>query len=285
MHDRLAADTTVMTFNIRGSGPEKNGVNSWEKRQALTMGIITTANPDIVGFQEAQFGNLGAYQYSPLQQTYGHILGNNIDYGNFNPIFWKKNRLALDAHGAFWLHPDPDINDKAEGEPATEWDATIIRSATWGVFIDKQNGDKLCVLNTHFDHLSERARVEGAKLVLRRWHDLAQDLPTVITVDMNAGRFIPPRLGISINYTDDSLKQFETAGFIDVFSQLHKDGPKSNTFHNFEGDRYDPRQSHGLWRVDLILAKGLTPTMSEIIKTAQPPLYPSDHYPVLAALR
>jgi endonuclease/exonuclease/phosphatase family metal-dependent hydrolase len=271
--------TTAMSFNLRGGERGRDGVNAWNNREGLYVQAIHTANPDLIGSQEAQFGNMATY-YERLRNEYHEFLGLDMDDGNFNPIFWKKGAFELKATGGFWLHPDQKPNTVAE-----EWDAAAIRCANWAVFDDNELGQPLCIINTHLDHISDRARFEGARLILRQWQEIGEDLPTLVTGDFNSGRYVPPELGFEVNYTDRALEVFENAGFVDVYSLFHEDGPQSNTFHGFKGDNYDPENDYGIWRIDYILARGLDPLSCDIIKAADPPVYPSDHYPVTAAFK
>jgi endonuclease/exonuclease/phosphatase family metal-dependent hydrolase len=267
----------VMTFNIRGNGEEKDGINHWSQRRQLNIQTIRRVNPDILGLQEVQYGNLAAYHNDT--HNYHHYLGLNMNYGNFNPIFWKKDRFRLTNAGEFWLNPA-----QRRDKPAIEWGTHNIRSTTWVILEDMYSGKYICHINTHLDHISEQARVNGSKLILDRWHTIADGLPTLVTGDFNSGRWIPPELGFKVPYTDDTLKLYERAEFVDTYTLFHTDGFGSNTFHNFEGESYQPAHSYGLWRVDWILAQDLRATSCDIIRDAEPPLFPSDHYPVVAVV-
>jgi hypothetical protein len=66
-----------------------------------------------------------------------------------------------------------------------------------------------------------------------------------------------------------------------------------SSFHGFEGEAYDTVNYGGpdadpFWRVDWIMlrqgAQALRVERCAVITDAVPPLYPSDHYPVLALL-
>ncbi|HRF98947.1 MAG TPA: hypothetical protein PLZ51_27240, partial [Aggregatilineales bacterium] len=56
------------------------------------------------------------------------------------------------------------------------------------------------------------------------------------------------------------------------------------TFHNFLGEAYPPLAV----RIDWILVGGGTKQFTthscDIIRDAEPPIFPSDHYPILAEL-
>jgi len=268
-----------MSFNIRGAGSETDKINHWNKRKKLNVQIIRNVDPDVIGFQEVQYGNLATYnQY--FRDEYHHILGLNMDDGNFNPIFWKKSRLRLDSTGGIWLHPI-----MRSDTPATQWGAANIRCANWVILQDIETGISLFHINTHLDHIGEQARYEGSRLILQEWKKIGYQLATIITGDFNSGHYLTRNLDFPAPYTGAALELFEEAGFIDTFLKLNKDDPRSNTFHKFRGDTYNPNDSHGQWRIDYILTKGLNPISSHKVKYAQPPLYPSDHYPIVAVLK
>ena len=65
----------VMTFNIRGSLHE-DGANAWEKRAPLNIEVIQRQQPDLLGFQECDTGNLLTYQQH--LSSYSRLLGAEI---------------------------------------------------------------------------------------------------------------------------------------------------------------------------------------------------------------
>ena len=40
----------VMTFNIRGAVPGRDGMNAWEYRALLNTAVIKRTSPDLIGF-------------------------------------------------------------------------------------------------------------------------------------------------------------------------------------------------------------------------------------------
>ena len=74
--------------------------------------------------------------------------------------------------GDFWLSDSPAHSSKA-------WGASLPRVATWARFTTVLNGMPLkqhefVVLNAHLDHASETARVESARLLRTKAHELSQ---------------------------------------------------------------------------------------------------------------
>jgi endonuclease/exonuclease/phosphatase family metal-dependent hydrolase len=265
----------VMSFNVRGSFHDSHKKNAWRNRAALNVATIERYAPDVIGLQEAQRGNLGAYRKH--LSRYAHIRGPR--YGNtvphdFNSILFDPERLEPLDYGGFWLSETPEKYSRS-------WRTRVARSATWALF--RVLGTELTILhlNTHLDHVSAQARQEGSKLVVRRVAELSEraavDPPTIITGDFNS------RPGNRAHNT------FTESGFIDTFLAAgNEDGEGANTFHAFSGTRY--RNAHperGSRRIDWIFLKDpkgrLRIKSHRIIRDADESsgLYPSDHYPIL----
>jgi endonuclease/exonuclease/phosphatase family metal-dependent hydrolase len=269
--------TRVMTFNIAGSTTAFP--DSWASRRELNLTVVRVANPHVLGLQEAEYGNLEDYR-NHLPRI-DHVPGPLLKRGEFNAIAWDKFRMELlttDQNGIS-LHPDGKPNT-----PAEEWGSKVPRGATWAVLLDHYTGQSVLVLNVHLDHESERARVEGMKMVLRKVADFG-DMPAIITGDFNAGEYVPEGLTTRVPYTGETLRLMREAGFQDTFLFTNTDGPKTNTFHGFKGDEFNPDEDFGLHRIDGIWVRGFNPVSTDIIRTNQHGFYPSDHYPVVALVK
>lgn len=263
----------VMTFNIRGSFHTTDGVNAWEGRAALNVATIKRHAPDLLGFQELQGGNLQTYREQLPE--YEYRLGpraENAEPHGFNAIFWNPARLALLDAGGFWLSRTPERH-------SGDWETRCIRVANWVRLRPAGGGADFLHLNTHLDHISESARVEGAKLILRQLARLgAEAPPAIVTGDFNC---LPGSL---------AYRLFQDAGFADTFLAAgNEDAAGTDTCHKFLGEgypaaNYDDRPT----RIDWILTRdGMQRFQTRsctIVRDGAPPLYPSDHYPVLAEL-
>ena len=260
-------DIRVMTFNIRGGSPESDGVNVWSNRAPLNVDTIRRHAPDLIGFQELKEKCLETYR--ARLPEYEHVLGPG--YGSSQPyqyaaLFWKSSRFELVESGGCWLSETPDTFSGS-------WGTTVDRSACWAKLQTKPRGPVLYHWNTHLDHRSELARVEGAKVILRKIDEVRkQGSPVVMTGDFNCAP------------GSDVYRQFQEGGFSDTFIDAgHEDTVESFTFHRFEGEQ------HPTVRMDWILtrddAQKTTTKSCTIVRDNQHPLYPSDHYPVVADLQ
>ena len=263
----------VMSFNVRGAS-HRDGINVWEKRAALNVETIKRYAPDVIGLQEVHAPNLEVYKEE--LPGYGRIMG--PVYGTdkleeFAAIFYDRERLEeLDA-GGFWLSDTP-------GESSASWGNEVVRSANWAVLKDASSGVSFLHANTHLDHLSEHARVEGNRLIVRQTKEALENHggpPTIITGDFNCKPGSAP------------YEVFREHGFADTFLAAgNEDGQDDYTFHAFKGASFEPSDTDKPFgRIDWILLKDTDDVFDlrshQIVRDADEEAgrYPSDHYPVL----
>ena len=114
----------------------------------------------------------------------------------------------------------------------------------------------------------------------------------LLTGDFNCNPWRPEvedGAGSGSTFTDAVHRFLLKKGFADTFlSSGLQDGQESNSYHGYEGARYDLRRHHLAWRPDWILFRcsGLEIDVgkSRIVRHRKGPLYPSDHYPVVSDL-
>ncbi len=277
------AEFRIMTFNIRGA-PEEDGINIWQNRAALNVETIRCCAPDLIGFQEAQAPNLETYQ--DRLKDYEYELGpisNRPDRLLSNAIFWNPRALTRMASGGFYLSETPHCWSK-------DWGSGRVRVVNWVRFCALADDRQFLHLNTHLDHISHQARLEGGKLILQQLPQLCADpLPVLLTGDFNSPAE-PPSNRQREDIPALPYHIFQAAGFIDAYQAAMRvdDGPE-NTFHGFKGREFPVNSCSARWRIDWILilsgARSIRVQACEIVQLAAPPLYPSDHYPVMADLR
>jgi hypothetical protein len=94
---------------------------------------------------------------------------------------------------------------------------------------------------------------------------------------------------VQSTFTDVSYHVLRAYGFADTFLAAGgEDSVASFTFHGFEGAHYWAARHHMAGRIDWILTlDGARPVQSLsclIARDQEPPVFPSDHYPVVADL-
>lgn len=164
----------IVSFNIRYGG---DGLRSAKSRAPLVIQTLRDAKPDSFGLQEA-LKEWMDYLTEGLPE-YGWVGVGRDDgkgAGEFNPIFYRKDRYDLVDSGTFWLSETPEV-------PSLGWNGGCNRVCTWAVLRDRATGFTYAHVNTHLDNASEEARLNGAKLV--REKVLSFDMPVVCTGDFN----------------------------------------------------------------------------------------------------
>ena len=265
----------IMTFNIRGSSHIEDGGNAWKYRAPLNVRTIQHCIPDVIGFQELQKGNLETYKERLPEYHYllGPKTGCNVFY-EYNAIFWRSARFILLDSGRFWLSRTPD-------RYSSSWQAKCVRAANWVKLRCLDTYAEFVLVNTHLDHVSEQARVEGSKLILQRIPQLrGNTTPVILTGDFNC------------NPGTSTYRLLQEYSFTDTYLATgNVDDENSNTHHAYGWTQPSLFGGHrdDTWRIDWILLRDdsgrLEPTTCEIVRDQEPPIYPSDHYPVVVELK
>lgn len=169
----------VMSWNIRLDTPA-DGQNQWKYRKSGVCDLIMNESPDLLGVQEALHNQM-KYMRNGLKgyKSIGVARDDGKKAGEYSAVFYKKSRLRSLRSGTFWLSETPD-------QPGSRgWDAACNRVVTWSVFRDKETGREFLMMNTHFDHVGDTARIESAALIIRKSASLSGKLPVILTGDFN----------------------------------------------------------------------------------------------------
>jgi endonuclease/exonuclease/phosphatase family metal-dependent hydrolase len=261
-------DVRAMTFNIR-NGRAKDGKNRWGLRRDFVGDVIRDYAPDVLGLQEAF-----RFQLDQLRERlpgYGEV-GVGRDggtRGEYSSILYLEARFDVADSGTFWLSETPT-------EPSTHWGNRCLRVCTWARLTDKETARSFYVYNTHMDHESQRARENGIELIMANIHHRAHPDPFVLMGDLNAAEDNPV---VTYLKGDGALAERSPIGVVDSWRVLHPDEAVAGTGSRFTGYQNGPK-------IDYILVAPSTRTLSaSIVRTNRDGRYPSDHYPVTAALR
>ena len=172
----------VMTYNIRNNNnPDADGSNFWPYRKDFAANMIRFYDVDIIGTQEVLVSQLNdLLQALPGYNYIGVARDDGKESGEFCALFFKEEKFELLEGNTYWLSEDPSATG------VKGWDANCVRVVTWAIFKDKSTGKKFAFFNTHLDHRGEVARVESAKLLVRKVDELSKGLPVIVTGDFNA---------------------------------------------------------------------------------------------------
>jgi endonuclease/exonuclease/phosphatase family metal-dependent hydrolase len=193
---------------------------------------------------------------------------------------------ALDLHdvGGFYLSETPERLSRG-------WDAADVRAVTWAHLRLRETSARFLHLNTHLDHIGERARVEGMQFILDRLPGLRHlHLPVVLIGDFNCNPWRPgDHFHVETTFTGQCYHLARAAGFADPFlAACGEVNAAAFTYHGYEGDVYSPARHHLAGRIDWILTldgeRQVRTRAYTIVRDQAPPVYPSDHYPIVAEM-
>lgn len=252
----------VMSFNLR-NGEADDGDNSWRFRKDLVVDTIQRYSPDIVGTQEC-FAFQAEYIAAGLREYRSFGMGRDADgTGERMEVFYKKDVLSPIESGNFWLSKTPGVPG------SNNWQSACNRMVTWARFYHHETKRFFYYFNTHFDHRSEEARQEGAKLMVKRINQVPTGAPVIVTGDFNQ------KGGDSAVWAT-----LISGGLKDTWQTAEKTvGPPITS------SRFGPPREGIDRRIDWILTRGpIKAALCETVLYNQDGRYPSDHYPVFAKL-
>lgn len=253
----------VMSFNIR-YGTAEDGENSWANRRRLVMKVIRENEPDLLGLQEAlrfQLDEIG--RAFPEYDEIGVGRDDGKAAGEFAAILYRRDRFEKLEADQFWLSESPTTPG------SRSWGSACTRLCTWARLRDVTSVDSILFLNTHLDHFSEQARVNGARLILDRIRSLRRNEGVILCGDFNA-----PEDSAAIRAVLDLDNHLEME---DTFRSANSAPGDCGTFHGWSGTRSGSR-------IDYIFVAHLARplTSASIIRLHEGNRYPSDHFPVIA---
>ena len=174
----------VMTFNLRhdrSTLTEEGDPDHWPARRPLLSDLLERERPTLLGVQEALFGQLSTIR----EALPGHeMIGYGRDGGSageHSALFYDPERLRLEEWDQLWLSDTPTSIGSAT------WGNTVTRIVVRARMEDLATGREIAVLNTHFDHESEPARIRSAQAMIDLIAGDERDrLPTLVTGDFNS---------------------------------------------------------------------------------------------------
>lgn len=265
----------AMSFNIRVDfhyGEANDKPNAWNSkggvhRRDLVMRTIADFDPDLLGVQEAL-----AHQAEAISKTlpefgsYGIGRDDGKLAGEQCAVYFRKSRFKLLDSGTFWLSETPDVPG------GLCLDAACSRIASWVRLQDLPSDRPLLVINTHWDHVGEKARQFSAMLIRQRLSDLADGAGVIVMGDLNTPEDSP---------AIKTLLGGEQAvpKLIDSYRTIvPEQAVNEATFHGYK----TPTKGR---RIDYLFhTEGLKTNEAAIVRDPKTTRWPSDHYPVTAVL-
>jgi endonuclease/exonuclease/phosphatase family metal-dependent hydrolase len=258
----------VMTFNIRYNNPG-DSIYSWANRRDMVVDVIRTYKPDIIGIQEALKDQVTDLQNMLKDYSwFGVGRDDGKDGGEFNPVFYRKDRFDKPTGSTFWLSETPDIPG------SRSWNAACNRIVTWIKFMDKPSGTQMFLYNTHFDHMSELAREKSAGLLLSRIEQISGSCPLLVTGDFNS---------TDTSKTYSILTNSSSGGSLKDPRKFNLKIPSEPSF-SFIGFPWHPENGNLIDFIFLKNDKYFKVKKYQIITDNKKGKYPSDHLPVMVEI-
>jgi len=244
-----------MTFNLRFEN-DFDGENHWLHRRHFLVKTILKYRPHLLGTQEGKPSmlaflndNLSGYRISADSRYWD-------DHCQYPTLYYREDYFDLLESSEFWLSETPEVH------LSKSWGSAFPRMISHALLQIINHRQQIWVSVTHLDHISELARIEGAKLI----HDWAVEraVPIILLGDFNdfPGSQVHRTLSRPLGLFSDSWQALEKA-----------EDEQSYTHHGFTGV---PTKG----RIDWIL---VTPEFRvldvSVVHDHEAGRYPSDHFP------
>lgn len=258
IRDLEKGEIRAMSCNVRCKTPSDLLKKSWYYRAPLIANNIKNEKPTVIGFQEVTVSQY-AYLILTLPQ-YDSVIRYRDDsmIKEGTPIFFRKDLYELKDKGSFWLSATPEKMSK-------DWGAACYRICSYVILTDRATGKDFVVFNTHLDHVSDKARINGINVVLDKIKQFGS-MPAILMGDFNAEE-------------DTKTYRSATENFDDV-KYLTNDTMKSCTFQNY-GKELDSDC------IDYIMVSkdDFIINSYKVVTTTYDGVYPSDHFQLVASMK
>ena len=252
----------VATYNVRG--PNDRAPNSWRDRLPRMVQTIRENQFELIGTQETLSGPIKDLKEALKFDYFG--VGRDKRKGDeHNVIFYDPERFEVVSQETFWLSANPTVPG------SIAWDSSLPRICTWGLLQDRRTGKRFVIANTHLDHQSAMARVQGINLVLTRLAPMIEQYPFILTGDFTStADDMPVRRVLGV------LRDARTVSETDHY------GAGDETFHDFHVNRRE--RSHRK-PIDFIFVNDRVRVLSHgTVNDFRNGLASSDHFPVTAEI-
>ena len=256
----------IMSFNVRTKTSNDEGVNHWDQRKEACVAVVKDHKPTIIGYQEAQYNSQWVYLKNQLAADYESYGVNRSDgkesgSGEVVGIMWDPKIVKKIEVGTFWLSETPDT-------PSKGWDARYYRTATWGLFEHLPTGKEFLYINTHLDHESVTAQVEGMELIANKFKEHQKEVDALfLTGDLN------------VEATHDAIKAI--TGFMRNARTYANRTDSFGTTNSFESETKKSKIDHIYYSKEM-----KNPVEYYTIRdTYNGVKFVSDHYPIYTIIK
>lgn len=254
----------LMSYNIRLIADDKE--NSWPNRREEMAALLNYYEADFIGLQEVvEAQRTYLLEHMPAYQSIGVARDDGKAQGEYSCIFYKQQSYRLLQQGTFWLSPTPN-------QVSFGWNAACRRVCTYGLFERITDHYQCWVMNTHFDHLGDTARLESARLIIQKAGELRRKhhAPLFLTGDFNSRPGEAPEQLLNTTFTNTrKVSQTTPVGTPDTWNEFRHDLKPNGTIDFI----FALSEDHP------VVAKFITITHSFDQR------YPSDHFPILTHIQ
>jgi endonuclease/exonuclease/phosphatase family metal-dependent hydrolase len=248
----------IMTCNIRFSSMgHDTGPRFWKNRRACCFAAIEKYAPDVICLQECHNDQLADFKsrFGAFDCVHGNSFA-GIEYPE-NAIFFRRGMYENCGVGSWQLSETPHIPG------STSWGTKCVRMVNW-VLLRGPRG-LVRVVNTHFDHISQPARDNAARMIDEDAAAWDEKLVQILTGDLNC------------DPENTAIKALVSAGWTDTMPEKDLFRP---TLHDFIGTAWhEDLGICGKGRMDYIFFRGLMPERNAVIVYDHDgEIYPSDHF-------
>ena len=243
-------EITIMSTNVRCYAPDDFFKKSWFYRADLIVDDINSVKPDIIGFQEVTFMHYDFLRKAMPDYDSEIAYRDEWVLSEGCPIFYRTDKYEKIDSGSFWLSETPEVMSK-------DWGAAHYRICTYIILKDRATGREFVVFNTHLDHVSDEARINGIKVVLDKIAEFG-NIPAFLMGDLNA--------------EPDTETIISTRESFDDAHDIANQADEGPTYHAWGTKMYRER-------IDYVMISKGDATVSEyrIVDNRHDGVYSSDH--------
>ena len=252
----------LSTCNIRYAADDEH--NHWSSRLPLLAETIHQAAPAVLGTQEGW-----EWQLRELEaELPEHRIADDYRYWmeeRMYPTIFVHREATVHRGGDVWLSKTPDIPG------SRSFGSMYPRLMCW-VAVSLPGSPQFMCANLHLDHLSQETRIQQIEVAISALGELVEaDTPLCLMGDFND----PPGGPVA----DTLFRKCEEHGFglYDPWRRLNL--PEHASYHGY--GNADESWSRIDW---ILLSEHFECREIDFDRSAKPPLYPSDHYPVVAGV-
>jgi endonuclease/exonuclease/phosphatase family metal-dependent hydrolase len=254
----------VMSYNmlVNDWDDQMDLVNQWPNRLPRIVAVIQEMQPDVIGVQELNQGQL-----DQLMEKLGNAYVFCFDGGKqeeLDGVLVRQERFKV-------------INVKSWEEE----DLTLVQLK------DLKTGKKWSVFNTHLSFSKVAKREKQVEFITQKMQELSEEMPVILTGDLNT---FPNRVELERLpfYDGDYIhslfakKEFSDARAVSLLGHF---GPLS-TFTN-EGEDPTPFKgtgTPGIFLDHIYVSKGVAVLAHAVQPATVDGFFPSDHLPVMIDL-